>query len=276
MSELSNRQRLILLAGSLAVGLAFLDETAMVTALRAIQHDFGASSSEVQWVMGAYLLALASLMAAAGRLADLYGRRRLFVIGAGLFGAGSIACAAAPKEELLIAARALQGSGGALLVPLGLANATAALPEARRGWVVGIVSTGAAVFLALGPVIGGGLVELAGWRWIFLVNLPAIAMILAIGLRWLPETRASEREPLDVPGLALLVGGLVALILVLLNLHDWGPAAPGSLAVLCGGVTLLSAFVVVEHKVAHPLIDLGMLRIPAVSGSLCALFAMQF
>src|SRR5438270_9647833 len=143
MGDLSKRQRWVLLAGSLAVGLAFLDETAMVTALRAIQRDFGASSAEVQWVMGAYLLALASLMAAAGRLADLYGRRRLFLIGAGIFGAGSIACASAPDEELLIAARALQGSGGALLIPLGMANATAALPEEHRGWVVGVVSTGA-------------------------------------------------------------------------------------------------------------------------------------
>src|SRR5204862_8108252 len=119
-----------------------------------------------------------------------------FVIGAGLFGVGSIACASAPNEELLIAARALQGSGGALVVPLGMANATAALAEDRRGWVVGIVSTGATVFLALGPVIGGGLVELAGWRWIFLVNLPPIAAILVIALRSFPETRAAEREPL--------------------------------------------------------------------------------
>ena len=117
-----------------------------------------------------------------------------------------------------------------MLIPLGMANATAALPEDRRGWVVGVVSTGAAVFLALGPLIGGGLVELAGWRWIFLVNLLPIAAILAIALRLFPETRAMEREPLDVPGLALLVGGLVPLVLALLNMRDWGPGAPATVA----------------------------------------------
>ena len=127
----------------------------MVTDLRTIQRDFGATSTEVQWVMGAYLLALASFMAAAGRLADLYGRRRLFLIGAGLFGLGSIAAASAPSEEFLIAARIVQGTGGALLMPLGYANATAAVTEDRRGWTIGIVSTGATVFLALGPLIGG-------------------------------------------------------------------------------------------------------------------------
>jgi MFS family permease len=204
--------------------LAFLDETAVVTALRAIQREFSATSTEVQWVMGAYLLALASFMAAAGRLADLYGRRRLFLIGAVLFVIGSIACASAPSEEWLIAARAMQGSGGALLMPLGYANATGSIPEERRGWAIGIVSTGATVFLALGPLIGGTLTELVGWRWIFLINVPTIAAILAVTIRSFPEARASVREPLDVPGLLLLVGGLVSLALALLNMHDWGPA----------------------------------------------------
>jgi EmrB/QacA subfamily drug resistance transporter len=276
MRHLSFRQKWILLAASLAVGMAFLDETAVVTALRTIQRAFGASSSEVQWVMGAYLLSLASLMAASGRLADLYGRRRLFLIGAALFGAGSIACASAPSEELLIAARALQGSGAALLMPLGLAHATAALPEEQRGWAIGIVSTGGTVFLALGPLIGGGIVELAGWRWIFLINVVPITAIIAIALRWFPETKATVKEPLDKKGLALLVVGLVCVVLALLNMQDWGPSAPVTLALLTGGVALLAGFVTVERRAPHPLIGLQMLRIPAVTGSLCALFAIQF
>jgi EmrB/QacA subfamily drug resistance transporter len=276
VNELSTQQRWILLAASLAVGLAFLDETAVVTALRTIQRDFNATSAEVQWVMGAYLLALASLMAATGRLADLYGRRRLFLIGAALFGLGSIACAASPNEELLIASRAAQGCGGALLMPLGMANATADLPEERRGWVIGIVSTGATVFLALGPLIGGGLVELVGWRWIFLINLPPIAAILAITVRSFPETRASVREPLDLRGFALLVTGLVSLILALLDLQDWGAGSPATIALLSAGIVLLVSFVFVERRSAHPLIGLDLLRIPAVTGSLAALFAIQF
>jgi MFS family permease len=153
--ELTAAQRWILFAASLAVGLAFLDETAVVTALRTIQRQFSASNAEVQWVMGSYLLALASLMAATGHIADVYGRRRLFIVGAALFGLGSLACAASPNEEWLIASRALEGVGGALVIPLGLANATSDLPEERRGWVIGVVSAGATVFLALGPVIGG-------------------------------------------------------------------------------------------------------------------------
>jgi MFS family permease len=257
------------------VGLAFLDETAVVTALRAIQHDFSATSAEVEWVMGGYLLALASFMAGAGRLADLYGRRRLFLIGAALFGLGSVASAAAPSEELLIAARVVQGSGGALLMPLGIANATAALPEERRGWVIGIISTGATVFLALGPLIGGSLVELAGWRWIFLINIPVIAAIVVIARRTFPETKGATEGRLDTAGLALLVGGLVSLVLALLNMQDWGPSAPVTLALLGGCAALLAAFVAVERRAANPLIRLEMLRIPAVTGSLCALFAIS-
>jgi EmrB/QacA subfamily drug resistance transporter len=276
MAGLTASQRWILLAASLAVGLAFLDETAVVTALRSIQAEFDATSAETQWVMGAYLLALASLMAAAGRLADLYGRRRLFILGAVLFGLGSLACAAAPSEEALIAARALQGCGAALLMPLGIANATAALPDERRGWVVGIVSTGATVFLALGPLVGGTLTELADWRFIFLVNLPPIAAILVIAVRSFPETRAPVREPLDLKGLGLLVGGLIALTAPLLNMLEWGPDSPVTIALLLTAVVLLSAFVVVERRSPYPLIRLDLLHDPRVSGLLCALFAIQF
>ncbi len=275
-ARLSVRQRWIVVAASLAVGLAFLDETAVVTALPTIQREFDSTSTEIQWVMGAYLLALASLMVAAGRLADLYGRRRLFLIGAGIFGGASLACAAAPDEAVLIAARAMQGVGGALLMPLGMANATAALPEERRGWAIGIVSTGATVFLALGPLVGGALVELASWRWIFLVNVPLVAAIIVITVRTFPETRGTERVQLDLLGLALLIGGLVALVVALLNVGDWGIRSPGTVSLLLTGAGLLVAFVAVERRVSQPLIDLALLKIPAVAGSLFALFATQF
>jgi len=276
MSELSARQRWVLVACSLAVGLAFLDETAVVTALRRIQGDFDATSAETQWIMGAYLLALASLMAAAGRLADLYGRRRLFLVGAGLFGAGSIVSTVAPSEEVLIAARALQGAGAALLMPLGMANATSALPEEKRGWVVGIVSTGGTLFLAAGPVVGGALTELVGWRSIFAINVPVVLVIVAIALRHFPESRAPVREPLDTRGFALLVLGLVALTTALLNLQDWGAGSAATLGTLAAAVALLLAFVHAERRVAHPLVQLELLRSPAVSGLLVALFAIQF
>lgn len=273
---LTARQRSILLAGALAVGLAFLDETAVVTALPTIQREFGATSAEVQWVMGAYLLALASLVVAAGRVADLCGRRRILLIGTGLFALGSLGCASAPSEELLIGARGLQGVGGALLIPMGIANASAALPVERRGWAIGVISAGATVFLALGPLVGGALVEFVGWRWIFLINLPVLGAIAFIAIAPLPETRAPERVPFDVRGLVLLVGGLVAIVLALLNVQDWGLGAPQSVALLGAGLVALIAFVAVEGRSAHPLVDLGVVRIPTVAGSLCALFAIQF
>ncbi len=273
--ELTAAQRWILLACSLAVGLAFLDETAVVTALRTIQRQLGASEPEVQWVMGSYLLALASLMAATGHIADLYGRRRLFIVGAALFGLGSLACAVAPNIELLIASRGLEGVGGALVIPLGYANATSDIPESRRGWVIGIVSTGATVFLAFGPLVGGALTVLAGWRWIFVVNLPLVAAILVIAVRTFPESR-HEREPLDIIGFALLVSGLVCLVLALLNVQGWGAGSPITVSLLVAAAVLLVSFVTVEHRVEHPLINLRLLAIPAVRGSLCALFAIQF
>ncbi len=273
--ELTAAQRWILLACSLAVGLAFLDETAVVTALRTIQRQFGASDAEVQWVMGSYLLALAALMAATGHIADLYGRRRLFILGAALFGLGSLACAVAPNVDVLIASRALEGVGGALVIPLGYANATSDMPESRRGWVIGIVSTGATVFLAFGPLVGGSLTLLVGWRWIFVLNLPLTAAILAIAIRTFPESR-HQREPLDVAGFALLVSGLVSLVVALLDMQDWGAGSPITVSLLVAAAVLLVAFVGVEHRVAHPLINLKLLAIPAVRGSLCALFAIQF
>jgi EmrB/QacA subfamily drug resistance transporter len=248
----------------------------VVTALRAIQRDFSATDTEIQWVIGAYLLALASFMAAAGRLADLYGRRRLFLIGAALFGIGSTGGAVAPSEEWLIAARTIQGSGGALLMPLGYANATANLPEEHRGWAIGMVSTGATVFLGLGPLIGGALTDSVGWRWIFLINVPPIGAIATVAIRSFPEARANDRQPLDVTGLLLLIGGLVPLMLALLNMHDWGPGTPVTIALLCAAVTLLSGFAAFENRTAHPLVDLRLLQIREVMGSLCGLFAFQF
>src|SRR4029453_18823641 len=255
-------------------GLAFLDETAVVTALRAIQGDLGMSSPTLQWVMGAYLLALASLMAAAGRLADLYGRRRTFLVGTAIFGLGTLVCVLAPTALILVAGRGVQGIGAALLVPLGYANATLAVPEERRGWALGIVSTGAAVFLAMGPLVGGLLTQTVGWSWVFGINLLPLLVIAVIAVRWMPESRSDQRERVDVLGLLLLVCGLSALTTALLQVQTSGWVVI-AVAILVA-VVALTGFVVVERRSATPLVDLRLLRIPAVAGSLAALFAYQF
>jgi EmrB/QacA subfamily drug resistance transporter len=270
----ATRQRVVLVAASLAVGLAFLDETAVVTALRAIQADLGMSSPTLQWVMGAYLLALASWMAAAGRLADLYGRRRIFLIGIGVFALGTFLCIVAPTAFVLVMGRGVQGVGAALLVPLGYANATLAVPEDRRGWALGIVSTGATVFLAVGPLVGGLLTQTLGWRWVFGINLLPLLVIAVIAVRWMRESRADQREPVDILGLVLLACGLSALTTALLQVQMSGRAFTA--IVLLVSVVALTAFVVVERRSAAPLVDLRLLRIPAVAGSLAALFASQF
>ena len=272
-SALTTQQRAVLIVASVAVGLAFLDETAVVTALRAIQADLGLSSTELQWVMGAYLLALASLMAAAGRLADVHGRRRTFVIGAGIFAVGSAVCALAPTAGVLIGGRGVQGVGAALIVPLGYANATLVVAEERRGWALGIVSTGATVFLAAGPVLGGLLTQLFGWRSVFAINLLPILVVLVVAVRWMPESRVQRREAIDLRGLVLLVCGLAAMTTALLQVQTWGWVATVVTAVVA--VVALAGFVVVERRSSSPLVDLRLLRIPAVAGSLTGLLAFQ-
>jgi EmrB/QacA subfamily drug resistance transporter len=268
------QQRAVLVVASLAVGLAFLDETAVVTALRAIQADLGLSSLELQWVMGAYLLALASLMAAAGRLADVHGRRRTFLIGAGIFAVGSAVCALAPTAGVLIGGRGVQGVGAALVVPLGYANATLVVPEERRGWALGIVSTGATVFLAAGPVLGGLLTQVFGWRSVFAVNLLPILVVGVVAARWMPESHLERREAIDVAGLVLLVCGLAAMTTALLQVQSWRWVVTAATALVA--VVALAGFVVVERRSASPLVDLRLLRIPTVAGSLAALLAFQF
>ncbi|MGB3187739.1 MAG: MFS transporter [Ornithinimicrobium sp.] len=295
MAALTIRQRAVLVAASLAVGVAFLDETAVVTALRRIQQDLGMSSPTLHWVMGAYLLALASLMAVAGRLADLYGRQRVLIIGTVIFGLGSIACALAPSTVVLIVARWVQGAGAALMVPLGYAMATLSVPEQRRGWALGVVSTGATVMLAAGPVIGGGLTQLFGWRSVFAVNVLPVALILTVAIvtrqprqsghpstdPTAPETPTHGAGPpaggassLDVPGLVLLVTGLAASTVALLQVQVSPPAVTAAAVVV--GVVALGLFVRVERRSAMPLVDLSLLRVPAVASSLTALLAIQF
>jgi MFS family permease len=154
----------VLTAAGAANALIFLDQTSVTVALPAIQHEFDSSTAEVQWTIGAYLLSLASLMAGSGRLADLYGRRRLFLVGITLFGVSSVACAAAPSELALIVARLVQGAGAALTQPLALANATAIVPAERRGWAIGVLASAGTTCLMIGPLLGGLLVETVGWR----------------------------------------------------------------------------------------------------------------
>lgn len=266
----------MLVAAAAANALIFFDQTSVATALPRIQADFSASSSEAQWVIGAYLLVLAALMSATGRLADLYGRRALFLGGTAVFGIASVLCALAPSEELLIAARAIQGAGASLTVPLAITSVTAVLPDERRGWAIGWLATGGTAALSVGPLLGGYLTDEVSWRAVFLVNVPVVVAVLVVAARNLPETRVEgERKRLDLVGLVLLVAGLVAVVTALLESQDWGNGDPRTLGLLAAGLVSLGAFWIVERRRDDPLIDVRLLRAPLISSSLLALVVVQ-
>ena len=198
--------RWVLTVAVLGSGMAFLDGTVVNVALPDIGRDLGASTSALQWILNGYLLTLASLILLGGSLGDRHGRRRIFVLGVGLFTAASLLCAIAPNAEMLIGARLLQGIGGALLTPGSLAMIEASFRPGDRARAIGAWSGLGGVAAALGPLLGGYLVEAVSWRAIFLINLPLGIFVIAMAARHVPETRdPTATGRLDVPG-AVLVG----------------------------------------------------------------------
>jgi MFS family permease len=192
--------------------MAFIDGTVVNVALPAIQRDLHASAFEAQWVVESYALFLAALLLVGGSLGDRFGRRRVFMIGVGLFGAASIACALSGNVGHLIMARGLQGVGAALLVPGSLALISASFPEAERGRAIGTWSAFSGITAALGPVIGGWLIEHYTYRWAFLINVPV--GLVVCGLAWLqvPESRGSARGPIDSWGALSATLGLAGIV----------------------------------------------------------------
>ncbi|MGY1711860.1 MFS transporter [Geodermatophilus sp. SYSU D00758] len=269
--SLDRQQRQVLVCTLSANALVFFDQTAVTVALPAIGREFGARTDDLQWVVTSYLLALAALMAVAGRLGDAWGRRRVLLGGLALFGVGSALCALAPTLPLLVAARVLQGLGGAVLAPLALSTTVAVVGDQRRGWAVGVLATAGTSLLVLGPLLAGPLVA-ADWRWVFAVALPVVAVALAAGARAVPGG-APATAAVDWPAVALLLVGLGALVVGLVGLGRTGPAAPVSVV---GGVLLLGVFLRRERGRTDPLVDVHALREPVLAGSLVALFAIQF
>ncbi|WP_083923532.1 MFS transporter [Amorphus coralli] len=273
----------ILMATSGVLGLVVLDETVVGVALPTIQRDLAMSQAGSHWVVNAYLLSFTCFVALGGRLGDMFGRGRLFLSGIALVGLGSLAAGIAPAAWVLLAARALQGLGAAMVFPAGFALATSLFRPEERGLAFGLQTTIAAVFMASGPVVGGYFTEAISWRWIFWVNLPAVAAITGVvWFAWLPTLDRTvppsiERGPrFDIGGLAALVVGLTAFTVGLMQGSDWGWGTPPTLACLVGGLAILALFVVLELKRAAPLIALDLLRIPAFSGGVAIFFVFQF
>lgn len=259
--------RWVLAATILGSSMAFIDGTVVNVALPVLQKDLKASVSSVQWVVEAYALLLASLVLVGGSLGDRFGRRRIFTIGIAVFAASSAACALAPDVGFLVAARAVQGVGAALLVPSSLAILGAAFSRRERGRAVGTWSSLTAVAGAIGPVAGGWLVQVASWRAVFFLNLPIAAVILAIALRKVPETRNASAGPLDLKGAIAATIGLALLVFGLIEAPGAGWSDPRVWTSLAAGALALAAFVVVERRSAHPMVPLDLFRIRAFAGA---------
>jgi EmrB/QacA subfamily drug resistance transporter len=257
----------ILAAAILASSMAFIDSTVVNVALPVLQATFKATVIDVQWVVESYGLFLGALILAGGSAGDLFGRRRIFLIGVTIFAFASAACGFAQNIHQLIDARAMQGVGAALLTPGSLAIISASFPEEQRGRAIGTWSGFTAITTALGPVLGGWLIEHASWRWIFFINLPLAAAVIIISLWRVPESHGPAARRLDFPGALLVTLGLGGLVYGLvesprLGWRDSGVAVSLALAIVC-----LAVFPLVEARVDNPMVPLKLFRSRAFSGA---------
>ncbi len=254
--------------------LLMLDSTVVALALPTIERDLHASPDNVQWVLNGYLLVLAVLVVTAGRLGDIYGRRLVFLIGMAVFGAGSVLAAVASDDALLVAARAVQGAGGAAMLSLSLAIVSHAFPTERQAQALGIWAAVSALALAIGPLVGGVLIDV-DWRLIFWINLPICAMGVAITWWAARESRDETSPPkLDLPGLATLTPGLLAFVFALVRADDWGWGSARTIALLAAGLLLLAGFWAIEHRVDSPIVDFSLFRNGPYLGASAAAFTL--
>ncbi|HEX3735680.1 MAG TPA: MFS transporter [Solirubrobacterales bacterium] len=256
----SSAGRWLLATAVLGSGLAFLDSTVVNVALPDIGRDLGASTSALQWILNGYLLTLASLILLGGSLGDRYGRRRVFVLGVGLFTFASLLCAVAPSTELLIGARLVQGIGGALLTPGSLAIIEASFRPGDRARAIGAWSGLGGVAGAIGPLVGGYLIGAVSWRAIFVINLPIGIFVAWAATRHVPESRDPDATGgLDLRGAALAALGLAGTTYALIEAPGKGASA-AILVTGIGGVLALVAFFVGERRSANPMLPLEIFR----------------
>ncbi len=251
----------ILAATILASSMAFIDGTVVNVALPSLQRELHATVIGVQWVVESYSLFLSALLLVGGALGDLYGRKKIFLIGVTLFALASAACGMALNINQLILARAVQGVGGALLVPGSLAIISASFPPDRRGRAIGTWSGFSAITTAIGPVLGGWLVEHVSWRAVFYLNLPLAVAVLIISFWRVPESRAEDSSvPLDWPGAGLATIGLAGIVFGLIESSRSGFNQVPVVAALVAGTISLVTFVFVESRARNPMLPLSLFR----------------
>ncbi|MGW7431012.1 MFS transporter [Streptomyces sp. NPDC054861] len=266
------RAWLVVLAACAGQFLVVLDVSVVNVALPSMRADLGLSATGLQWVLNAYSIAFAGFMLLGGRAADLFGRKRMFLLGLGLFTAASIAGGLAQEGWQLVAARAVQGLGAAVLAPATLTIVTAAVPAGpARTRAIGTWTAVGAAGGAAGGFVGGLLVDLLSWRWVLLINVPVGVLVLMGALVWLTESRAHGGRRLDLPGAVLVTGGLASVAYGIVQTEEAGWGDPVTLAPLLGGLALLGAFVAVEARTAAPLMPLRVFRSRAVTSANAAL-----
>jgi EmrB/QacA subfamily drug resistance transporter len=263
-----NRKWLTLFAVSFGLFMIMLDNTVVNVALQTIRRDLHMSLSSLEWIVTAYALTFAALMITGGKLADVYGRRRIFVIGLAIFTLSSLACGLAPSAGFLIGARAVQGVGAALMNPATLSIVTATFPPKQRGQAIGIWAGVSALALAIGPLAGGLITEKLNWNWIFFVNVPIGVLAIVVSQLVIRESRdTSAEQSIDLPGLVTSIGFLFSLSYALIegNTHGW--TSPEILGLLAGSIVLLATFVALEYRQRLPMLDLSLFRIGAFTGA---------
>ena len=244
---------------SIALFMVALDNLVVTTALPAIRLDLGSSLTDLEWMVNAYTLTFAVLLLTGAALGDRFGRRRVFIVGLGIFTVGSAAAALAPSSEVLILARALQGVGGAFVTPLTLTILSAGVPLKQRALALGAWGGVGGLAVAVGPVVGGAIAQGVSWHWIFWLNVPI--GIVAMALAWfrLAETRGPEGS-LDLAGLALASTGLLGVVWGVIHGTDRGWTDVQVVAAIAGGALLLAGFFLWERRAAHPMLPLSMFR----------------
>jgi EmrB/QacA subfamily drug resistance transporter len=260
-------RRWVLAAAVLGSSIAFIDGTVVNVALPVIQERLAASVTSAQWVIEAYTLGLSALLLLGGALGDRLGRRRVFVAGVAIFTLASAVCGLVPSVGALIAARAVQGVGGALLIPGSLALIGSVFPAEERGRAIGAWSSMTAVASVVGPVLGGWLVETVSWRAAFWINLPLAIGVMAIASWKVPESRQADSPPLDLAGAALATTGLAALVFGLIEFPGSALPRPLLLGMLTFGMATFALFLRVEQKSAHPMVPLDLFRSRAFLGA---------
>jgi len=276
INESTRKWRILAAMGAIA-GLIMLDETVVAVALPTVRRDLAMSGVAAHWVISVYFLLFTVFAAAGGKLGDVLGFKRLLFVGAAIFGLASLACGMAEGGTFLIAARAVQGLGAALIFPATIAMVTIVFPQDQRGMAIGVLAAVGTTMLALGPLVGGFLTEIVSWRWIFWVNVPIVlAIIVIVMVAWVDLPPKGERSRFDYGGLVALVGGLAMVVFAIMQGATWGWTQTVILGLLICGIAFLALFVFVEVRREDPLIEVDLFRIASFSACTLVLFVGQY